>query len=152
MPVSPKPADAEERPAVASPEVADFLLHLEKEKNVSPHTLRAYSRDLGEFTSYLRGYYGSGDWSWAGVDRLAIRGFLSHLTRRRLSKRTIARSLSAVRSFYAYMHRNEDVESNPARSVSRSEEHTSELQSRLHLVCRLLLEKKNKNITTLHMM
>src|SRR2546422_7272825 len=29
--------------------------------------------------------------------------------------------------------------------VSRSEEHTSELQSRLHLVCRLLLEKKKKN-------
>src|SRR2546429_6990114 len=29
----------------------------------------------------------------------------------------------------------------------RSEEHTSELQSRLHLVCRLLLEKKNKRIT-----
>src|SRR2546429_3775977 len=29
--------------------------------------------------------------------------------------------------------------------TSRSEEHTSELQSRLHLVCRLLLEKKNKN-------
>src|SRR5687768_18204865 len=31
-------------------------------------------------------------------------------------------------------------------SGSRSEEHTSELQSRLHLVCRLLLEKKKKNI------
>src|SRR2546429_5090067 len=30
----------------------------------------------------------------------------------------------------------------------RSEEHTSELQSRLHLVCRLLLEKKKKRITT----
>src|SRR2546422_1970197 len=29
----------------------------------------------------------------------------------------------------------------------RSEEHTSELQSRLHLVCRLLLEKKKKNTT-----
>src|SRR5687768_17656546 len=29
--------------------------------------------------------------------------------------------------------------------VDRSEEHTSELQSRLHLVCRLLLEKKKKN-------
>src|SRR2546429_7124231 len=29
---------------------------------------------------------------------------------------------------------------------SRSEEHTSELQSRLHLVCRLLLEKKNKTL------
>src|SRR2546429_4629795 len=32
---------------------------------------------------------------------------------------------------------------NRASALSRSEEHTSELQSRLHLVCRLLLEKKN---------
>src|SRR2546422_4952918 len=31
------------------------------------------------------------------------------------------------------------------RAITRSEEHTSELQSRLHLVCRLLLEKKKKN-------
>src|SRR2546422_4168242 len=32
-----------------------------------------------------------------------------------------------------------------SRAAGRSEEHTSELQSRLHLVCRLLLEKKKKN-------
>src|SRR2546422_4643934 len=37
----------------------------------------------------------------------------------------------------------------PARAGGgRSEEHTSELQSRLHLVCRLLLEKKKKNTQT----
>src|SRR2546422_7896943 len=35
-------------------------------------------------------------------------------------------------------------QANPLVVVTRSEEHTSELQSRLHLVCRLLLEKKNK--------
>src|SRR2546429_1941625 len=35
----------------------------------------------------------------------------------------------------------------PPGSLLRSEEHTSELQSRLHLVCRLLLEKKKKNKT-----
>src|SRR2546429_7293669 len=35
------------------------------------------------------------------------------------------------------------------RSAVRSEEHTSELQSRLHLVCRLLLEKKKKKLRTL---
>src|SRR2546422_5434145 len=35
-------------------------------------------------------------------------------------------------------------------SRQRSEEHTSELQSRLHLVCRLLLEKKKKKITQHH--
>src|SRR2546422_5257481 len=33
----------------------------------------------------------------------------------------------------------------PQHQGPRSEEHTSELQSRLHLVCRLLLEKKKKN-------
>src|SRR2546422_4883065 len=36
------------------------------------------------------------------------------------------------------------------RAIVRSEEHTSELQSRLHLVCRLLLEKKKKNHTLSH--
>src|SRR5687768_18145608 len=36
-----------------------------------------------------------------------------------------------------------------SRTANRSEEHTSELQSRLHLVCRLLLEKKKKNTTQL---
>src|SRR5256884_4826137 len=35
----------------------------------------------------------------------------------------------------------------PAWMDGRSEEHTSELQSRLHLVCRLLLEKKNNDRT-----
>src|SRR2546429_5996155 len=35
-----------------------------------------------------------------------------------------------------------------AQALGRSEEHTSELQSRLHLVCRLLLEKKKNTYTT----
>src|SRR3712207_7514541 len=38
----------------------------------------------------------------------------------------------------------------PYRELQRSEEHTSELQSRQYLVCRLLLEKKKKNITRLN--
>jgi len=101
-----------------SPQVAEFLTHLEKERNVSPHTLKAYQRDLSEFVEFLSGYYGTGGWTWGGVDRLAIRGFLAHLTRRKLSRRSIARSLSAVRSLYSFMHRNEAVESNPARGVS----------------------------------
>src|SRR2546422_2902204 len=41
--------------------------------------------------------------------------------------------------------RVERPEPRPPRGVARSEEHTSELQSRLHLVCRLLLEKKKNN-------
>ena len=99
-------------------EIEEFLLHLDKERNVSPHTLKAYRRDLEEFFAHLGKYYGGRDWSWQGVDRLALRGFLAHLNRRELSKRSISRALSAVRSFYTFMNRNELVDANPARGVS----------------------------------
>jgi integrase/recombinase XerC len=46
-----------------------------------------------------------------------MRAFLAHLQKRSLSKRSMARALSAVRTFYAWLHRNDLVEDNPARSV-----------------------------------
>src|SRR2546429_6689389 len=51
---------------------------------------------------------------------------------------------SAVRPNNGRMNRPSTPLPQPAQAQQRSEEHTSELQSRLHLVCRLLLEKKNK--------
>ncbi len=98
-------------------EVEDYLTHLAKERDVSPNTIKAYRRDLHDFTEFLAGYYGGGAWSWQGVDRLAMRGFLAFLTRRRLSKRSIARTLSAVRGFYRFLALNDIVASNPARAV-----------------------------------
>ena len=95
----------------------DFLDHLAKERDVSPNTIKAYSRDLDAFVAFLSNYYGTREWSWAGVDRLAIRGFMAHLTRAGLGKRSIARALSAVRSLYRFLHRTEAVEANPARGV-----------------------------------
>jgi integrase/recombinase XerC len=100
-----------------NPEVEDFLTHLEKERDVSPHTVTAYTHDLTEFVEFLGRHYGTESWSWSGVDRLTMRGFLGHLTRRGLSKRSIARALSTVRSFFRYLHRNEVIEANPARAV-----------------------------------
>ncbi len=97
--------------------VAAFLEHLEKERDLSPNTVRAYGRDLRALTRYLTSYYGGGDWSWERIDRLTIRGFLAHLTRSGLGKRSMARALSAVRSFYGYLHLTDVVESNPARAV-----------------------------------
>jgi integrase/recombinase XerC len=98
-------------------ELAEYLEHLRNERDVSPNTLLAYERDLSELVTFFSGYYGGEGWSWQGVDRLAIRGFLAHLTRRGLSKRSIARALSAVRGFYRFLHRNEVVDANPARAV-----------------------------------
>jgi integrase/recombinase XerC len=120
--VNPSVASAAVDPSAASaavdpPDVQEYLRHLSKERDVSPHTVKAYERDLHDFVTYLAGYYGTDGWSWEGVDRLAMRGFLAHLQRRGVGKRTMARTLSGVRSFYRWMHRNEMVESNPARAV-----------------------------------
>ncbi len=104
-------------PPVLPALVAAFLMHLEKERNVAQNTLEAYTRDLAEFSSFLGSYYGAESWDWGKVDRLAMRSFLAHLTRRGLAKRSIARALSAVRTFYAFLHRTDVVDANPARSV-----------------------------------
>ena len=116
---------AEEGSSAVPPDVQEYLRHLAKERDVSPHTVTAYRRDLMAFAEFLGGYYGADGWSWEGVDRLAMRGFLAYLSRRGVGKRTMARTLSGVRSFYRWMHRNEMVESNPARAVGapRQEKH-----------------------------
>ena len=117
-PVAAAPEKESPDSAAALPtEITDFLTHLAKERDVSPNTVKAYGRDLAELCEFLTGYYGTGSWSWQGIDRLAMRGFLGRLARRGLSKRSMTRTLSAVRSFYRWMHRNELVEANPARAV-----------------------------------
>jgi len=100
------------------PEIAEFLTYLEKERQDSAHTVKAYARDLAEFHAFLLDYFGAEQWSYAGLDRLAIRGFLGHLTRRGLNKRSVARSLSGVRSFYKWLHHAERIAANPARGVA----------------------------------
>ena len=98
-------------------DVKDYLEHLEKERNVSPNTLKAYARDCDEFVAFLTDYYGGAAWSWDGVDRIAMRGFMGRLAKRNLSKRSIARTLAAVRGFYRFLASNDAVTTNPARAV-----------------------------------
>ncbi|MEK7401992.1 MAG: tyrosine recombinase XerC [Gemmatimonadota bacterium] len=103
--------------AAENSDVAAFLTHLEKERNVSPNTLKAYGRDCAEFVVFLTDYYGGTSWTWQGVDRLAMRGFLGRLTKRGLSRKSVARSLAAVRGFYKFLAITEQVDANPARAV-----------------------------------
>ena len=98
------------------PEVAEFLLHLDKERGHSPHTVKAYGRDLQAFTAFCDRYYG-GAWTWASVDRLGLRGFLGDLQRRGLAKRSAARALSAVRSLYRYLQLHHGLANNIARAA-----------------------------------
>lgn len=107
----------DESTAPVHPDIAMFLEHLARERDVSPHTLRAYTQDLANLEAFLQSHVGPG-WTWDAVDRLALRGFLGFLTRKGLSKRSAARALSAVRTLFKFLHREDIVPANPARAVS----------------------------------
>ncbi len=91
--------------------VADFLRHL-RERNASPHTIKAYTGDLANFAAY------AGSRGWKSIDHIAIRGFLSQLYEKGLGKTSVARSLAAVRSLYRWLAREGVVEQNPAKLVA----------------------------------
>lgn len=91
--------------------IDDFLRSL-REKNASEHTIKAYSTDLNQFADFV------GDADWRGIDHLRVRGFLSHLYDRGLSKTSVARALAALRSFYKWLAREGVVEQNPAALVA----------------------------------
>lgn len=93
--------------------IARFLEHLRAERNVSEHTLRAYSNELGRFAEYL-----GPDVRWKDVDHVFIRGFLSHLHGLGLSKVSVARALAALRSMYKWLAREGLVQQNPAKLVA----------------------------------
>jgi integrase/recombinase XerC len=109
--------DASPRPRVpADPLAREYLLHLEKETQHSPNTVSAYGRDLAAFEEFCGRHYGqAGD--WAAVDRLGFRGFLGEMQRRGLSKRTAARALSAVRSFYRYLQIQHGINASVSRAA-----------------------------------
>src|SRR2546422_2636619 len=81
-------------------------------RNASSHTIRAYRGDLDNFAAY------AGSRDWKSIDHVAIRGFLSRLYEKRLSKTSVARSLAAVRSLYRWLAQEGLVEQNPAALVS----------------------------------
>jgi integrase/recombinase XerC len=90
----------------------DQFLHSLRQRNASGHTIKAYTGDLANFAGYI------GSRNWRNIDHLAIRGFLSHLYEKGLSKTSVARALAAVRSFYKWLAQEGVVEQNPAALVS----------------------------------
>ncbi|MSR35142.1 MAG: tyrosine recombinase XerD [Gemmatimonadetes bacterium] len=97
--------------------VASFLEHIARERQLSPNTVQAYRKDLDDLSVFLTDYVGSPTWEWTSVDRLALRAFLGWCARRRLSRRTAARKLSAARSFFRFLHLEDAIPANPTRGM-----------------------------------
>ena len=89
-----------------------FKTYLEIEKGASPHTITNYISDLEEFSSYL------GEKKIDQVDHLTLRGFLAKMRGRNLSRRSTARKMASLRSFFKFLYREDLITKNPASSIS----------------------------------
>jgi integrase/recombinase XerC len=97
--------------------VARFLAYLEDQRRVSPQTLRAYVSDLAQFRALLVERHGERVPGPEAIDAIAIRGFVARLHREGLAKASVARKLSAVRSFLKHAVRLGVIDVSPAEGI-----------------------------------
>jgi integrase/recombinase XerC len=99
-----------------------FLLHLKVEKNAAAQTLRSYGADLRQFLDFMKARLGKSRIDGQAhlapeeVTYLDVRTYLASLHRRN-AKSSVARKLSTLRSFFAYLMRQGVVKQNPAEMV-----------------------------------
>jgi len=94
-----------------------FVRHLKYERAVSPHTLRNYASDLGQFREYILGIEKREDIPVASIDRLTIREWMAELHGGH-KKTSIARKIASLRTFFEFLIREGKLETNPAKLVA----------------------------------
>jgi integrase/recombinase XerC len=95
--------------------IVKFKTYLEAEENASPHTIRAYVKDLEAFRSFVREREGLEP----GVDVVQADLLKLYLAKRvqERTRSTVGRELTSVKSFYRYLVREGIVERNPAQGI-----------------------------------
>ena len=94
-----------------------FLNYLSVEKQSSSHTIASYKLDIEQFISLMAGDLPDFD-DWSRFGRDDARSYLQELHKLELSKNSIARKLSGMRSFYKFLQLSGVVSSNPFMRLS----------------------------------
>ncbi|WP_186577692.1 tyrosine recombinase XerC [Aquibacillus kalidii] len=92
-----------------------FLEYLQIEKNASSYTITYYMKDLESFVQFL---LGEGITEIDDIDYQVVRLFLTSLYEKKLSRRSVSRKLSSLRTFYKFMEREGYLHSNPFLNIS----------------------------------
>ncbi len=93
-----------------------FIDYLEVEKRYSPHTITSYKKDLDDFTAFLLKTESHNDYE--KVDKKIVRNFMVEMSENALSKRSINRKLSTLRSLYLFFLKIGEIEVSPLESIS----------------------------------
>lgn len=94
--------------------IKEFLDYIIKQKNYSSNTAKNYEIDIIEFKDYLE----KEGISYLDIDYEFIKGYLMELYNRKLSRNSVARKLSSLRSFYKYLFNNNLIKTNPFKYVA----------------------------------
>jgi integrase/recombinase XerC len=95
--------------------IEHFLHYLKTERRLSPLTQKHYQRDLQTLLEFCKETHIE---SWADIDSHKVRGYIAWQHRNGQSPTSLQRRLSAIRSFFNYLLREEIVTHNPAKGVS----------------------------------
>ena len=95
--------------------VTEFLIHLSDERQLSPHTVTGYRRDLGALLTYLEAESIA---DWKAVSAHHLRRFIAEGHRQGTSGRSLQRRLSACRTFFNYLAKEGVCSTNPASAFS----------------------------------
>ncbi|MEE9224768.1 MAG: tyrosine recombinase XerC [Bacteroidota bacterium] len=99
------------------PLIRKYLTYLAEERQYSSHTVKAYQNDLHQFSKFLHLHFKGSRYHLRSIDNVTIRFFLGDLLDRGLTKKSIARKLAAVRSFFTYLVRQDVARYNPAEII-----------------------------------
>ena len=94
-------------------ENVNFLIYLDKELNFSPNTIDSYKKDLADFFCFIN----KNNIDYLKINRQDIRGYLKYLDESKLKNSTIARRISAIRSFYNYLLTKGIIDNNIFNSI-----------------------------------
>ena len=92
-----------------------FLDYIAVEKRYSPHTLTNYKKDLSDFSAFVLETEATED--VVHVHKKVIKNFIVNLSNSGLSKRSINRKLSSLRSFYVFMLKLEEIKVSPMETI-----------------------------------
>ncbi len=91
-----------------------YLLYLSIKRNYSYHTLRSYESDLKNFLNFLK----KSRRQLSEVDYLFLRRYLGYLYTLKYSKKTVARKVAALKSFFKFIRGKNIIKNNPASLLS----------------------------------